>query len=340
MAKFDIIKTLSQTNYTFQKLKALNPLMIRKRGRKTKAIFALSLVCFLWGTTWIGSHEGVKYIPALQMAGIRQFLGGFTYVLFFLVKKSPLPRGKEWIPILILSVLNFSITNGFAIWGVQYISAGLGAIIGAIFPLWLVVIGLFSSKQKLPAKAIGGLLLGFTGICIVFYGHLADFFNADFRFGIIVSLIATLTWALGTIITKQQASNFNPYFSLGLQMLISGISLLGLTKAIHSDSIKTFIPISEIPLNAWIAIIYLVVFGSWIAFVAYIYALQNLPTGQVSVYAYINPLVAVLIGWIMFDESVTISLIIGGIVALIGVYIVNRTFKTVPPAEQPETEGV
>lgn len=341
MPRFDIIKSLSQTTtFSFKQLKALNPLTIHKKGKRTKAVFALSLVCFLWGTTWIAAKEGVRYMPALQLAGIRQLLGGLCYVIFFLSKGAKLPKGKEWIPVIILSLLNFTFSNGLSNWGVQYISAGLGAIMGAVFPLWLVVIGLFSSSQKMPVKAIAGFLVGFAGICIIFYEHLHDFFNADFRFGIFLSLIATWTWAFGTLYTKKKAASFNPYFSLGLQMVISGSFLLLGTKTLNSPGINIFLPIADIPFKAWLAIAYLVIFGSVIAFVAYLYALQNLPTEQASIYAYINPIVAVLLGWILFNERVTLFLVIGGAVTLLGVYIVNKTFKAIPPIEQPEPEGM
>jgi len=120
----------------------------------------------------------------------------------------PLPKGKEWIPVLVLAFLNFIMSNGLSTWGVKYISAGLGSIMGAIFPLWLVVIGFFASKEKLPMKAVLGLLLGFSGICVIFYDHLIDFKNPDFQFGIILSSIATWTWAFGTIYTKKQSIKF------------------------------------------------------------------------------------------------------------------------------------
>jgi drug/metabolite transporter (DMT)-like permease len=336
MSRFDFIKTISQSSVSIKQLRAFNPFTIHKKGRRTKAIFALALVCLLWGTTWIASKEGVQYMPALQMAGIRQLFGGICYVIFFLFKGARFPKGREWKAVIILSILNFALTNGLSIWGVQYISAGLGAIMGAIFPLWLVVIGLFSSAQKMPRRAVAGLLLGFGGVCIIFYDHLNDFFNADFRFGIILSLIATWTWAFGTLYTKKKAASFNPYFSLGLQMLISGVFLVVLTKSVDSDKINSFIPISEIPLRAWLAIAYLVILGSVVAFVAYLYALQNLPTEQASVYAYINPIVAVLLGWVLFNERITLFLIIGGSVTLLGVYFVNKAFKTIPPVEQPQ----
>ena len=279
-------------------------------------------------------------MPALQMAGIRQVLAGLLYVGFFVIKGLKLPRGKEWVPILVLSFLNFIMSNGLSTWGVQYISAGLGSIMGAIFPLWLVIIGLFVSREGIPRKAIIGLLLGFGGVCIIFYEHLRDFAIADFRFGILLSLIATWTWAFATLYTKKQAARFNPYFSLGLQMLISGFTLLIATKAIDSPTINSYVPFTEVPWQSWAAIGYLVVFGSLIAFIAYLYALQHLPTEQASIYAYINPVVAVLMGALIFGEKLTIFISVGGAVTLLGVYLVNKAFKSVPPPEQPETEGV
>ena len=271
-------------------------------------------------------------MPALELAGIRQFLAGLLYVAFFLFKGTRFPRGNEWWPIIVLSFLNFMLSNGLSTWGVKYISAGLGSIIGAIFPLWLVVIGLFSAGSKMPSKAIIGLLLGFGGVCVIFFEHLDDFLIPDFRFGIFLSLTATLTWAFGTLYTKQQAANFNPYFSLGLQMIISGIIVYSVSLA---D--KNYVPITSIPWQSWAAISYLIIFGSCIAFVSYLYALQNLPTEQASIYAYINPMVAVILGSLIFNEKVTLFIIVGGIVTLLGVYLVNKAYKI--PVAVPAVTG-
>ncbi len=315
-------------------MSVLNPLTIHKKGIRTKALFALALVCFLWGTTWIASKEGVRNMPPLQMAGLRQLLGGLCYVLFFLVKGAKWPNAKEWQSIIVLSFLNFLLANGLSTWGLKYISSGLGAIMGAIFPLWLVVIGLFSIRAKMPGKAIIGLLLGFGGVCIIFYEHLQDFFNPDFRLGIFLSLIATWGWAFGTIYTKKHAANFNPYFSIGLQMAISGIALTS-----FSYGFGDTIPMSDIPWQSWVSVLYLVAFGSVISFIAYLYALQNLSTEQASLYAYINPIVAILMGWMIFSEKLTMFIAVGGLVALLGVYLVNKAYK-VPATTTPETEGI
>ena len=193
MPRYDIYKTLANTTANIKQLQAFNPFSIHKKGTRSKAIFALAVVSVLWGTTWIASKEGVSHMPALQLAGIRQIIAGVLYVGFFIYRKAPWPKGKEWIPIIVLSFLNFILSNGLSTWGVQYISAGLGSIMGAIFPLWLVVIGLFTAKSKLPRNALIGLLLGFGGVCVIFFPHLKDFLIPDFRFGIILSLIATWT---------------------------------------------------------------------------------------------------------------------------------------------------
>ena len=306
---------------TFSRFK---PLQFKQSGNKGKALFALGLVCFFWGTTWIASKEGVRHMPALQLAGLRQFLGGVGYVIFFLVKGARWPKGKEWGIVIVLSMLNFLLSNGLSTWGVKFISAGLGAIIGAIFPLWLVIIGLFSAKKKVGSKTILGLLLGFAGICIIFYEHLSDFFNPDFRFGIFLSLVATWSWAFGTLYTKKHATGFNPYFSLGLQMVVSGALLMGISK-ISGQSVH----ISSIPWKSWMAILYLLVFSSFLCFVAYLYALQHLPTEQASLYAYINPIVAVLLGWLLFDELLTPFVVAGTLVTLYGVYLVNRSISKI-----------
>lgn len=334
MSIFDINKTLAQTGDSIKQLSVLNPLTIHKKGSKAKAVFCLALVCFFWGTTWIASKQGILYMPPLQLAGMRQFLGGMCYVIFFLIRGEKWPNRKQWQTIIILGYLNFLLSNGLTTWGVKYISAGLAAIIGAIFPLWLVVIGLLGSKSKPPSKAVFGLLIGFSGVCIIFYEHLADFGNATFRFGIFLSLIATWSWALGTTYTKKKAEQFNPYFSLGLQMVTSGVTLLTVSAATGNT-----IPVTAIAWQSWLAIGYLVVFGSVISFIAYLYALQNLTTEQTSIYAYINPIVAMLLGWLIFAEKLTIFIAVGGLIALAGVYLVNKAYKT-PSPSQPETEGV
>ena len=284
-------------------------------------ILALCWVSFFWGTTWIASKEGVKHMPALQLAAIRQFIGGLLYISFFLFKKTPWPKGKQWKTIIILSILNFVLSNGLSTWGVKYISSGLGAIIGAIVPLWIVIITFFKG-ERLARLTVIGLIISFGGVCVIFYDHLSDFMIPDFRFGIILSLIATLTWAFGSLYTKKKAASFNPYFSLGLQMFISSILLFA-----YNGATGTSVSLSAIPAISWWSIAYLVVFGSVLTFIAFIYALQNLPAEISSVYAYINPIIAVILGAVIFGEVLNAAIAIGGGVTLFGLYLVNYSLR-------------
>jgi drug/metabolite transporter (DMT)-like permease len=284
-------------------------------------ILALSFVCFFWGTTWIASKEGVKHMPALQLAAIRQFIGGILYVSFFLYKKAPWPKGKQWKTIIILSILNFALSNGLSTWGVKYISSGLGAILNAVFPLWIVIITFFRG-EKLAKLAILGLIISFGGVCVIFYDHLSDFLQPDFRFGILLSLIATISWAFGSLYTKKKAATFNPYFSLGLQMVISSSFLFAITGATG-----TAVNITSIPAISWWAIAYLVIIGSVLSFIAFIYMIQKLPPEINSIYAYINPIIAVLLGAIIFGEVLTVTIAIGGAITLFGLFMVNKSIR-------------
>lgn len=290
-------------------------------------MLALAWVSFFWGTTWLASKEAVAGAPALQIIAIRQLIAGLLYMVFFIIKKHPWPRGRQWVVILVLSFLNFMVSNAFSTWGIKFIPSGLGAIVGAIFPLWLVIITMFGGK-RLPKQALVGLLLGFGGVCIIFYEHLSDFLNADFTFGVLLSIAATISWAFGTLYTKKEAINFNPYFSLGFQMLISGIIVYSFAVAMDHT-----VKISEIPADSWWAIGYLVIIGSVLTFIAYLYSLQRLPTALASIYAYINPIVAVLLGALLFDEKLTLFIGIGGAITIMGVYLVNNSLK-----KQIETE--
>ena len=236
--------------------------MLSSKTTKQKALLALAWVSFFWGTTWLASKVAVNQgVPGLQVAAIRQFLAGILYIIFFVVKKQPWPKGKQWGIIIILAVLNFMLSNGLSYWGLQFITSGLASIIGAIFPLWIVLINLFGG-ERMPPKALTGLIMGFGGVCIIFADHLQDFLNADFTLGIILSVLATISWAAGSLYTKKHAANFNPYFSLGLQMIISGIALSGVIKTTGQ-----YVPLAQIPANTWWAILYLIIIGSILTFI-------------------------------------------------------------------------
>ena len=167
-----------------------------------------------------------------------------------------------------------------------------------------------------------GLLLGISGILIIFSDYLQALFNSSFSIGIFLNLIASVTWAFGTIFTVKNAKHVNPYFSLGWQMFLGGIVLL--TVAYFSGQ---YTAIADTGIEVWYSILYLVFVGSIITYSAFIYALRRLPAQQVSVYAYINPIVAVIVGALLNNEKLTIIIAAGTLVTIFGIYLVNTGFK-------------
>jgi Integral membrane protein DUF6. len=233
------------------------------------------------------------------------------------------PSRKEWGYLIMMALLLFVSSNGLTTWGIKYINSGLAAIIGAIFPLFVAIIDWArGSSDKPNILASIGLILGFAGVAVIFYEHIADFSNSDFSFGIILSLIAAFTWAVGTVITTNNSVGLNRYYSLGWQMFLAGFMLTCI-----STGAGFAMPLQEIPAQTWYALAYMVTFGSIITFGAFIYSLQHLPTTLASIYAYINPMVAVVLGHFMLGEAWSLFLLVGALVTVAGVFLVNTGFK-------------
>ena len=199
---------------------------------KAGGYLALGITSIVWGTTWVASKIGVAEMPALQMAYIRQFFGGICFVLFFMLyKKLPLPTGKRFIWLIVMAVLMFVMANGLSTWSLQYIPTGLSALVGALYPLSVVIIEMiFFKNRNLTILTFIGLMLGITGIGIVFYENAFQHRPDGFVFGVTLSVIAMLAWSVGTIIIVRNKMNINPYYATGWQMLISAFILSGSNK--------------------------------------------------------------------------------------------------------------
>jgi len=301
---------------------------------RTGGYIALSITSIVWGTTWVASKIAVSKIPAFQMASIRQFLAGLSFVLFFMLyKKMKWPTAKQFGLLLILSILMFVGANGLSTWSLDYIPTGLSCLIGALYPLSVVLIEMiFFKNRNLSVLTFLGLLLGIGGTFIVFYENAFHGVRPDgFFFGVLLSFIAMLTWSIGSIIIAKNTIKIDPYYSIGWQMLISSALLYIIALASGKN-----IPLAQVPASGWMAVLYLVIAGSLIAYAAFVYSMKTLPPALFSLYAYINPLVAMVVAGIVLKEKLNMNILWGAIVTLVGVFIVNysiRKNKKVVPAE-------
>jgi drug/metabolite transporter (DMT)-like permease len=294
-----------------------------QRGRR-RGYIALTLTSTLWGTTWVASKLGIQDIPPLQMASIRQLIAGICFLIFFMViKKLPFPTLQQWKWLVVMSVLMFVLANGLSTWSLKYIPTGLSALIGALYPLSVVIIeSIFFRGKKITLLTLAGFVLGIAGIGIVFSENAFESVSDSFGRGVSLSVIAMLSWSLATVFISRNKGQLNPYYSIGWQMIL-GAAMLFILSLITGD----IVPVSEISLKGWLVIVYLVVFGSIITFVALIYSMKKLPVAIASLYAYFNPLIAILTAGLILNEKLTLNILWGAIVTLGGVFLVNYSIN-------------
>jgi drug/metabolite transporter (DMT)-like permease len=291
---------------------------------KQKAYIGLGLTSIIWGTTWVASKYGIKQgMLAFELSAIRNGLGGLLLIVFFLLKGQKLPTFKEFKWLLGMSILLFVIANGFSTYALKEIPSGLAALIAALYPLSVVIIEKIKyNNTKITSLTFQGMLLGIIGIGIVFYENLAVHNSMGYFIGVVVSLIAMLSWSFGTIFIARHKMDMNPYYATGWQMFLSCF-FLGAFAVASGKSI----PIQEITFTVWMVIAYLIVASSIIAFAAFIYTMKYLPPAIASLYAYINPIVATIVGAYIVNEKLSLPIFIGSFVTLTGVYLVNRSMK-------------
>ena len=292
-------------------------------AHQKKAYLALTVTSLVWGTTWVASKMGVSHMPAFELASIRQLLWGSIYVSFFLLRGEGLPTKKQFLWLIPMAFLMFVSSNGIATYGLQFITSGLDSLIAALYPLSVVLIERFYFKAiKITAQTMIGLLLGLLGIAFIFYKDSLLVHGSHYALGVGLSLFAMITWSVGSIIISRNKINMNAYYSIGWQMLISAV-----TMGLFTLFTGNYIPLHEIPAISWGVIIYMVIGGSVFAFIAFIYSMKHLNPAIASLYAYINPIVAIWVGSLLLNEELSFSSIIGTLCTLIGVYLVNRSLK-------------
>lgn len=292
----------------------------------TKAWIALIFVCIAWGTTYLGIKVGLEALPPFLMAGCRQVIAGWLIFIMAmgnkLVKDTSLQNimRQAWIGFLLITM-----GNGLVSWAESYIPSGVAALLCATMPIMSVLLNLTVQKtEKVNSLIIIGMLVGFVGVALNFKDSVKDLSNTKYILGIIATLTATVTWAYGSMASKKNKKDANPIFNSALQVTFGGLFLLLMSPAVD-DYNKINLDNTD---GLW-AIVYLIIVGSVLAYTAYMYALKHLPVGLVMIYAYVNPLVAVFLGWWLANEPLTIFTMISFVCIVGGLFLVNRGYKKI-----------
>lgn len=264
------------------------------------------------------------HYPAFLFAGLRQVISGILMAAIALVlyKKADLswPVMRQNI---ITGFLLITVGNGIVSYAEKFIPSGVAALICSMMPLNAVLLNIFLSKnERINPTIISGLLLALCGVAFIFKDNLADLANPVYFWGIIAIYIGTVSWAYGSIRNSKQKSIKNPVFNAAMQLLTGGIMLLAFSP--FMDSYTNFEPFQP---DAMYAMVYLIVIGSLLSYTAYLFALKVLPVGIVTLYAYVNPLVAVVLGYFILDERLTWFTALAFAAIVSGVYLVNAGYK-------------
>lgn len=287
------------------------------------AYAALAMVCIVWGTTFLAIRIGVTEFPAFLFSTIRQLIGGgLLCVIMLTIGKVKWPDKQVIINQAIGGLFLITLGNGLIGYAEIYVSSGLAAIICSMMPIWVILINLVSSQDERPTVPVMiGMAMGLGGILLIFGEHLAEFSDSRYTIGIFICFFSNFCWALGSVITKRRNTNSNAFLNAGLQMFFGGVFLIPLS-LIFDDYSKI-----QWTSGAVYSLLYLIIIGSVITYACYQYAIKTLPMTIVSLYAYINPLVAILLGWIILDERFNLSIAIGMLVTVGGIYVVNRGYQ-------------
>lgn len=297
----------------------MTPVAASVRERKL-AYAAWIIVCVFWGTTYLGIRVALETVPVALLAGFRWSTGGLILAAILPLFGERLPPPRTWGPIAVAGFLMAVIGNGGVVWAEQYVASGLAAVVVAMVPFWSVLIEAFlPSGERLKARTFTGLTIGFLGIVVLVWPELTlgGGEGRQFVLGVVALQIACLGWALGTSYTKRTAQTASPLGAAAMQMILSGIMLLTIATVTGEWSRLSFTT------RTAGAMIYLVIFGTILGYSSYVYALKYLPVSTVSLYAYINPIIAVILGTLILSEPFSLRILVAAALVFAGIGVVK-----------------
>jgi drug/metabolite transporter (DMT)-like permease len=281
-------------------------------------ITAFATIYLVWGSTYLGIAIAIETLPPLLMAGIRFLIAGIVLYAAARLTGAPRPEPRMWRSALLLGALFLLCGNGGVVWAEQRVASGLAAVLVATMPLWTVVIERLRGAPAPPAATIVGLLAGLAGVALLLApgGGRVDLLGAS------VLTFASISWAYASIISKGQPLPKSGALSAGMQMLAGGASLT-LAGLVGGEASQLAASVPSV--RSLLALLYLIVFGSLLAFTAFTWLLQVSTPGRVATYAYVNPVVAVTLGWAVAGEPFGLRHLAASAVIIGGVALITAT---------------
>jgi drug/metabolite transporter (DMT)-like permease len=291
------------------------------------AYLAWITICLVWGTTFLAIRIALETLPVALLAGFRWLAAGLMLAALLPLFREQLPPRATWRSIALVGFLMNVLGNGLLVWAERYVASGLTAVVVGMVPFWSVVVEAVSpGGERLTRATVAGLAVGFAGIVVLVWPELSvgTATGRMFVAGIVALQIGSLAWAVGTSYTKRHSIAATPLASSALQMIFSGVMLVAAGSVLGEWTRLSFTP------RSFAALLYLTVAGSVIGYTAYVYTLKYLPVSTVSLYAYVNPIIAVILGTLVAAEPLNPRIVLAAALVFGGIAIVRMAPKPKP----------
>jgi drug/metabolite transporter (DMT)-like permease len=302
-----------------------------KSKSTTKTLLAFAIIYLVWGSTYLAISIGVREVPPFLLAAIRFFTAGLLLFLWSLARGERSPTARQWESISLIAILIFVIDYGLLFWAEQRVPSGMAAVVTAIIPALMTISEIVLLKtQKLTIRLATSLFIGLLGVAIlmsrsILMSRTLNLGGAPIdALGAIALIIASIGWAVASSLLRKLPLPASKVVSSASQMLAGGFFLFITAAAL--GEFRNFHP-ANVSREAWLSLLYLIIFGSIIAFTAYVWLIHHESPTKVSTYAYVNPVVAVLLGYFLAHEPLGLRTILGSALILASVIVITTTPK-------------
>jgi len=300
-----------------------------------KTLLAFAIIYFVWGSTFLAIRVGVREVPPLLLAALRFLISGLVLYGWTRMRSERAPTRRQWMSAFLLALLIFVFDYGLLFWAEQRVPSGLAAVMMATIPVFMALSEIVILRtQRLTLRLSLALLIGIAGV-VVLVNRSLNLGGAPIeRTGALALIIGAISWSIASALTRKLPLPSSKVVSSAAQMLAGGI-LLTMASAIFGE-FPRFHP-SAVSLAAWLSLLYLIVAGSIVGFTAYVWLLHHESPTKVGTYAYVNPVVAVILGYFLAGEELGLRTILGTAFVLVSVIVITTTRGAKPaPALEPE----
>jgi drug/metabolite transporter (DMT)-like permease len=298
-----------------------------------KTLLAFAIIYFVWGSTFLAIRVGVREVPPLILAAMRFFVAGVVLYVCMIARGERSPSGREWRSACLLGIVIFVMDYGLLFWAEQRVPSGIAAVMLATIPVFMALSEIiFLRAQTLTVRLVLALLIGIGGVAVLMSRSLNLGGAPIDKMGAVALIFASFSWSVASALTRKLTLPASKVMSSGAQMLAGGV-FLAVTAAALGE-FRNFHPWS-VSREVWFALLYLIVAGSIVGFTAYVWLIHHESPTKVGTYAYVNPIVAVLVGYFLGGEALSMRTILGSLFVLVSVVVITTARAKKPVATVP-----